>query len=239
MKMMCSDFDPEHGYFQLPWMTTRRTCSWRWKKWSAPGTTDHRQLLRPRPVEHAASGMVSSSSPWITIVSGRHRRRLEVPHRHADQHHALGLDCAARACVCTAAPNEKPASTGFCACGIFENGEEILDLAAALVVRAFARADAAEVRPPGRVAEVDEGARQRLHHLVVERAAVQRMRVRDERDAARLRLRARRPRTRSVPPGRRSSSRRRAGAHHIRSRSTTRPCRRCSSMISSMSARST
>src|SRR3989440_11919603 len=115
---------------------------------------------------------------------------------------------------------------------------EVIHFTPALVVGAFALADAAEIRSPGLVAELNKGARKRLHHLVVERSAELRMRVGDEGVAASFALRrvdcafdaARRPGDELAA---------RAGAHYIRRRSTMRPCLRCSSMISSISARST
>jgi hypothetical protein len=61
----------------------------------------------------------------------------------------------------------------------------VVDFAVAAVMHAFRLADAAEVEARRRVAEADEGARQRLRHLIFHRAAVQRMRVRDQGDAAR------------------------------------------------------
>ena len=56
-----------------------------------------------------------------------------------------------------------------------------------------------------RPAELQEGARDRLHDLVVERAAELRMRMADDRDAARRRRRRSRSRTRCARPGRRSA----------------------------------
>jgi hypothetical protein len=61
----------------------------------------------------------------------------------------------------------------------------VVGFASAAVMHAGRRADAAEVEARGHVAEPDEGARERLRDLVVHRAAVQRMWMGDERDAAR------------------------------------------------------
>src|SRR5205085_12288390 len=98
-------------------------------------------------------------------------------------------------------------------------------------------ADAAEIRPPGLVAQLDERAGERLHHLVVERAAEQWMRMRDERSAD---GRALGPIYRALDAAGRAGDEFLAGARpHIFRRSTTRPCLKCSSMISSTSARST
>src|SRR5690349_1757701 len=120
-----------------------------------------------------------------------------------------------------------------------DDGREVLELAPALVVHAFRLADATEVRPPRLVAQLDEGPRKRLHHLVVEAAAKERMRVRDQRHAER---RAGRVVDRAFDPARRTGDELATGtrAHrYIRRRSTIRPCLRCCSMISSMSSRST
>ncbi len=114
---------------------------------------------------------------------------------------------------------------------------KILGLAAALVMLALGLAHAAEVGTQRGVAELDEGARERLRDLVVQRAAVERMRVRDERHAAQ------RPGGvvdyRLYPAGATRDKYALAGAAHMRRRATTRPPLRCSSMISSTSARST
>src|SRR5918912_1135726 len=66
-----------------------------------------------------------------------------------------------------------------------DDGGEIFELTPALIVRACGLANAAEIRTPRLVAELDKSARQRLHHLVVERAAKERMRMRDQRNADR------------------------------------------------------
>src|SRR5918992_2990905 len=99
-------------------------------------------------------------------------------------------------------------------------------------------ADAAKVRPPGLVAELDEGAGERLHHLVVERAAEERMRVRDERYAPRGSFRLV---DCALDAARGAGDELATGArpHYILRRSTMRPFCRCSSMISSMSDWST
>ena len=90
--------------------------------------------------------------------------------------------CAlAAACIATTPPKEKPASHSA-ACGqrcasVRDDRERVVGLAAPLVVAAAARAHAAEVEADRGCAALLERARQRLHHLVVERAAVERMRM--------------------------------------------------------------
>src|SRR5207237_8652657 len=99
----------------------------------------------------------------------------------------------------------------------------------------------AKIRSPGLVAELDEGARERLHDLVVERAAVERVWMGDEGDAHGMRGgRPLRVVDSALDAADRAGDEFPAGAGpHMRRRSTMRPCCRCSSMISSTSARST
>ncbi len=215
----------------------------RWKKWSAPGTTITGRSCGRAQSSTAASGTVSSLSPWMTSVScgtlGAGMRVIPMP---TSTIRSGAARCAS--CACSAAPKENPASTNGFRAGVLQDGVEVLELAATLVVRALGRADAAEIRPPGGVAELDEGARERLHHLVVERAPVERMRMRDQRDSARRRFRLIH---RAFDAACRARDEYAARARalivlariYIFSRSTTRPCRRCSSMISSISAWST
>jgi hypothetical protein len=107
----------------------------------------------------------------------------------------------------------------------------------AFVVLALGSAGAAEVRTKRDVAQLDEGLRQSLHDLVVERAAVEGMRVSDQSHAARLVLRKI---DRCFDSARAALDENAlAGAAHMRRRSTPRPAFTCSSMISSMSVRST
>jgi hypothetical protein len=61
----------------------------------------------------------------------------------------------------------------------------VVGLAGTGIVHAFGTADAAEIHPYSRITELVEGARQGLRDLVVHRAAVQRMRMRNQRDASR------------------------------------------------------
>ncbi|MCY1543212.1 hypothetical protein D9M68_790180 [compost metagenome] len=68
-------------------------------------------------------------------------------------------------------------------------GQQVVLLGDAVVMLAGGRADAAEVGAHGGIAQLHEGARQRLRDLVVLGAAEQRMRVGNQRQAARLALR--------------------------------------------------
>ena len=117
----------------------RRTCSLRWKKWSAPGTTHHRQLLRPRPVEHRGErhGVVV-----LAVDHQRVRRAPAAPSRRvtadADQHQPLRLRALARAAPAATAPKEKPGEHELRRRShVLEHGGEIVELAAALVVHAL------------------------------------------------------------------------------------------------------
>ena len=148
-----------------------------------PGHHDYRQLLRPRPVEHRGEGHGVVVLAVDHEGTGRHGRRLEARDADADQHQPLGLNFLCRR-ACSDAPKENPARTSFAGSRRLRMAQ-VLELASALIVHALGLADAAEIRPPGLVAQVDEGARKRLHDLVVKRAAEERVRVRDERDAAR------------------------------------------------------
>src|SRR5437867_4621969 len=117
------------------------------------------------------------------------------------------------------------------------DAEQILGFAPAFVVHALGGADAAEVGAQRHVAELEEGSRESLHDLVVERPAVERVRMGDERRAARCTCRTLDD---GLDPARRTVDEDAlARPAHMRRRATTRPALRCSSMISSISARST
>ncbi|MCY1535569.1 hypothetical protein D9M68_709810 [compost metagenome] len=64
--------------------------------------------------------------------------------------------------------------------------QHVLELAAPFIVNAFAGPHPAEVEAHGRPSAGHEGTRQGLHDLVVHRAAEQRVRMGDHRDAARF-----------------------------------------------------
>ncbi len=65
----------------------------------------------------------------------------------------------------------------------------VLALTNAIVERARRIADAAEVEAHGRIAQGEEGLGQRLCHLVIERPALQRVRVRHQRNAGQWNVR--------------------------------------------------
>jgi hypothetical protein len=69
-----------------------------------------------------------------------------------------------------------------------EGGERVPRFAAAFVERALRLPDAAKVEANGRVAQRIESLGERLRNFVVERAALERMRMGDKGDAARRSL---------------------------------------------------
>src|SRR5712672_1528598 len=202
---------------------------------------DHdRQFLRPRPFEDFCEwdGFVHLAMNDDRV--GRHGFRGKAADRDAHEHHAmraraprnLRLD---RSPERESRQNERQRAKAFP--GVLGDAEQVFGLSAAFVVLAFRFADAAEIGPQRNVTQLDEGFRESLHDLVVERPAVERVRVSDERDAP---LHGSGTIYDRLDPARASvdedALERPA---HMSRRSTTRPPWRCSSMISSISARST
>ncbi len=93
------------------------------------------------------------------------------------------------ACLDERVPNENPARTtgrlAILGAAVGQRGQRIIGFAGAVVECAGASADAAKIESDAGVAQRRESLRQRLHDLVVHRPALQRMRVRDQRNAAR------------------------------------------------------
>ena len=135
----------------------------------------------------SASGTTSSSSPWMTIVSAAPCSHREAVDRGADQHQALGVDALRDARLHERAERESgerdAAALAEARARVRERRERVVGLADAVVERARRTADAAEIEAHRGVAQRDERLGERLHDLVVERAALLRMRMRDERDA--------------------------------------------------------
>ena len=89
-------------------------------------------------------------------------------------------------CMPIQAPNEKPGDPAAAAVGVVllhpvERGRGIAQLALAVVEALLRAADAAEVEAQHREAAADEHVEQVVDDLVVHRAAMQRMRVQDQR----------------------------------------------------------
>ena len=200
--------------------TAARSCSsrtmtffskaiWPWKKWPTPGKTITGQILRPRPGERRGErDDVVALAVDDQRVGGDGRRppasrstARSGRSGAADRRRRAGARPRPRRSRRTKsrrAGSGKPANSSRprqCA----THGKRIVDLAAAFVPGAFGGADAAEVEAHAGPAEVEAGARDRLHDLVVERAAELRMRVADDRQAAR---RVRRPVDRALDPAR-------------------------------------
>jgi hypothetical protein len=119
-----------------------------------------------------------------------------------------------------------------------KRGERIRGLPAAFVELAFRTADASEIEADRGVAQREERLGERLRDLVVEGAALQRMRMCDESDSARRRFG---DVLRDFERTCRARDRRALGRlrRQMRSLSTISPFITWRSMISSMSARST
>jgi len=198
----------------------------------------HRQVLRLRPGQHVREqhGAIHFAVDHDRV--GGHRRRLEMLHGDSDQCHALRLHALRQPGLHRGA-ERKSGEHGFISPGKFENGGQVFQFAAPLVVffpRSRRRRGNWAARPRSRV--------RRRRAPASARPCCPGCRRRADADARQVPRRAQRvpparpPRTRFFPPAPRSA-RAGGGRHQMRSRSTTRPCRRCCSMISSMSARST
>ena len=164
----------------------------------------------------------------------------DAPEGGRHQHQALEVDSAARAKRDAAAEGEAREPQGQLTHRprrVRRHFQQVVRLAATLVVPAFALAHAAEVEAEGRRAGVGEGLRHRGHDLVVHRAAEERVRVRDHGNGHRVR--GNRVGDLDDARGALDGGAVRLARGQIFSLSTTRPFTRCSSMISSMSALST
>ena len=238
-------FDEQHALCLFPVVAAR------WRAGCAAG--DGRNGRRPAPPPPAGPAAAPrrarrraarcvSSSPWIRIVSAGTGIASRCFTATPTSTMRSGLTrCASL--VCTAAPNENPASTGLSLFACSTHGREIVHLAAALRrarPRSRRRRGNSAARPCSRARRTRAPASAPPCCPACRRTAD--AGARPARRPARRGLRARRPRIRSFPPDprpTRAACRRASRAHQMRSRSTMRPCRRCCSMISSMSARST
>src|SRR5258707_12631395 len=94
----------------------RRLCSLRLKKWSAPGTSTIGSSCGRAQSSTAASGTVSSRSPWITSVSAGTGGVSKFATATPTSTSLSGLNffsffSFSASLACMAAPNENPAST--------------------------------------------------------------------------------------------------------------------------------
>ena len=143
---------------------------------AAAPTRARRRAARRRPLRHGSRSCrpAPRSSPMRLTAGPTSTRR------------SAATVAATR--VCTNEPNEKPASaTGSSPKRVLrvrERRERVGGLADAVVERALGRPTPRKLKRTRDIAQREERLRERLRHLVVERAALQRMRMRDERDAA-------------------------------------------------------
>jgi len=203
---------------------------------------DDRQLLRSRPVEH-----VGERNHVVLLAVdhdrvGRNRTDGEALHCRPDEHEAFGLDALGNACLHERAEREtgeRQRQRGAEARPrVRKGGQRIVGLAVAVVKRAPRGADAAKVEAHGDVAQAEECLRERLRDLVVERAALQWMRMRDQRQP-RGRHRGRVDDDFKIAGGAGDDFPLGGARRQISRRSTILPPATCESMISSMSSRST
>ena len=141
------------------------------------------------------------------MVSAGTARDREPVDRGADEHEALGVDRLAHARLHVRAEREARQRDGQAVTvreprpRVGEGRQRVVGLAAPFVERAVGRAHAAEIEPHRGVAQREERLRQRLRDLVVERPALQRMRMRDQRDARAAATGGRLSTTSSAPAG--------------------------------------
>ncbi len=208
---------------------------------SATRKDDERQLLRPRPGEN--------SGEWHDVVFlavdddrvGRHARDREALNGGSDKNQALGGNRCRDARLHEGSEREaceRNRQLAEAGARMRERSERVVGLADAFVERAFRGSDTTKIETRRDVVHRKERLREGLRDLVVERAALQRMRMRDERDAAR---RPFRHVQHEFERSRRAGDREALGrsGRQMRSLSTISPPMMCRSMISSMSWRST
>ena len=219
-------------------LTTRAsTCSLRWKKWPAPGTTTTGSACGRAQSSTSRRGTVVVSrrgSPACRRGTGGAMKRV-TPTPTSTSHSGSGAaraGPAAKRRTKTRPGHERPV--------LHLSGRTPSPRARrALVVHALGRADAAEIGPPrlrspARGRRAPGSARPCCRACRRNRGCGCAISATPRRRLAGVD----RPRIRSARRGRPELATRLA-PHYIRSRSTTRPFCRCSSMISSMSARST
>jgi hypothetical protein len=158
---------------------------------AAAGEHGDRQRLRPRPGEDVGE------RDYVVLLAvdddrvGGNGRRAESLHGRRHQHEALGGDVGGKTRLHERAERESCEHDGERSVGseallrVGKRRARVVGLARAVVKAAFGAADTAEVEADADVAQRKERLRERLRDLVVERSALLRMRVRDQRDAAR------------------------------------------------------
>ena len=220
------------------------------------GKHDHRQGLPARPLKRARQRHHVVGIAVNHQRVGRHDRHLLACRRRRHQrqplrfvgvrqlHGRLGRHEAAERKPCQ---QQRQRLTGGIGSERLDHGQRIVDFAAAFVPGALRRANATVIETHTAPAELQAGARQGLHHFVVHRAAVLRVRMADHGETRRRGARQRRIDGAFDGSGRASDGRALSLRIHARriqrptcggsnSRSTTRPFLRCESTISSMSS---
>ena len=211
------------------------------KEMPGAGKNQHRQMLRPRPVQYIAE---RDNVILLAVHNQRmlwHLAQRKSPDRRRDQHQlprlqllsCAGSDVAAKGKTCEHGLRVTEATS----CE-FGDGQKTFQFPRPFVEYALTFADAAEIEPHGGITECIHRLGERLYYLVVKRSAIQRMRVRDNRIAASvvsgIGNNDFEPAGRAVDLGLLLAAR-----SQIRNRSTITPLTRCWSMISSTSCWST
>ena len=146
------------------------------------------QALRPRPVERGGERHHVVCFAVDHEGVRRHRRHLEIRCRGADQDQVLDVfmpELPGRVRGHIAPERESAEGQGFRIPTVMSHHcEHVVDLAPTLVPLALRGADATEVESHRAPAPLQEGARDGLHDLVVHRAAVLRVGMRDHGQSA-------------------------------------------------------
>ena len=146
----------------------------------------HRQRLRARPVEGAGQRHHLIGLTVDHQGTRRHGSEREVLCRGADQHQLPRMQGRRSLRGHIGAERKTGQRNRLVALPQrMYHRQRIVDLAPPLVPFARRVTDAAEVEARGTPSALREGARKRHHHLVVHRAAELRMRMADQRQAAR------------------------------------------------------
>ena len=158
----------------------------------------HRQLLRLRPAQHLIQRdriiQLTMNDDGVLL----HGLDRPLARRRADKHHALDtltqLIQTLRHARLYQRAKRKPRQHQCAVLFILtprplNHRQCIVGFAIARIVLTRALSHAAEIKTHGHVAQAAEGFRQRLRDFVVHRTAKQRMRMRDNRQAARVGLR--------------------------------------------------
>src|SRR6478672_7136037 len=203
---------------------------------------DDGQLLRTRPREYVGERDDVVFLAMHDDRVGRHALQRETIDGGADEHESFGRHLRSNACLHERSERESGERDGQrlaeAVAHVPEHGERIIRLADAFGKRARRPADAAEIETRRDVAHCVERLRQRVRDLVVERSALQRVRMADECYAAR---RCRRCVDDDLDVAGRAGDDEPLGIarRQMRSLSTISPPIRCRSTISSISCLST